>query len=366
VFYVSPHNSIKEKPWYPVNIDNIRKAHETGVYKGIYNPTYVREILNYLYEKMGLVKSNQITEDATPHVLIIDEINRGNVSQIFGELITLVETSKRAGREEQIEAMLAYSKQPFSVPENLYIIGTMNTADRSVEALDTALRRRFTFDEMMPNPALLSPAALLATFLEKHDAIEWEEWISQYSQQARDFYDFVGLPAFEIGSDEERALCDLIAENTYDTEKATAYLAKYDLDPDINVEEILTIINERITVLYDREHGIGHSFFFKIISKDHPLTALRQIFKDEIIPLLQEYFFSDYTKIGLILGQDFILIKGSGKIKAGFFADFKGVATDDYARPVYDINPDVFLDNETFKQALLKMIRKDTQLIPYV
>lgn len=166
-----------------------------------------------------------------PYVLIIDEINRGNISQIFGELITLIEESKRLGKDESLEVKLTYSKEQFGVPSNLYIIGTMNTADRSVEALDTALRRRFCFEEMLPKTSLL-----------KNKNVD-----------------------------------------------------------EIELEELLSAINKRIEVLLDRDHTIGHSYFINVTNQEE----LRNTFKNNIIPLLQEYFYGDYEKIGMILGTGF-------------------------------------------------------------
>jgi 5-methylcytosine-specific restriction endonuclease McrBC GTP-binding regulatory subunit McrB len=164
-------------------------------------------------------------------VLIVDEINRGNVSQIFGELITLLEPDKRIGEKEEIRLTLPYSKEEFGVPSNVYIIGTMNTADRSVEALDTALRRRFSFIPMMPE------------------------------------YD---------GLNEE---CD-----------------------GVNLKLLLKKLNDRLTVLKDRDHTIGHAWLWNTTTID----SLRLAFKDKIIPLLQEFFYNDYEKLGLLLGDRFI------------------------------------------------------------
>ncbi|ECP9345820.1 McrB family protein [Campylobacter jejuni] len=215
----------------------------------ILNNKHRRQIDSYYFQLVKLFKKREQNykidnnsskkPDLKFYIIIIDEINRGNISKIFGELITLIEPSKRIGEPEELRVTLPYSrndfydKKGFGVPKNVYIIGTMNTADRSITSLDTALRRRFEFIEMMP------------------DVEELEK-------------------------------------STY---------------KDVNLKKLLKAINTRIEYLLDREKTIGHAFFVSVEN----LESLKKVFKNKIIPLLQEYFYNDYALIDAVLNKNGML-----------------------------------------------------------
>ena len=229
---------------------------------------YTKSVANYIIEKYNYIQNEAI--EPKKHVLIIDEINRGNVSAIFGELITLLEEDKRKGNPEHIEVKLPYSGKDFSVPNNVYIIGTMNTADRSVEALDTALRRRFSFVEMQPKPDILS----------------------------------------KVG--------------------------------EVDLRKLLKTINQRIEVLIDKDHQIGHSYFIGIQNIDD----LKRTFKDKIIPLLEEYFYGDFGKIGLVLGGAFIKLAENQVAFPENFEYEKNFLED---KKIYHITPSESWKEDAFK-----------------
>lgn len=253
-------------------------------------------------------------------VLIIDEINRGNVSQIFGELITLIEEDKRAGASEALSVILLYSKEKFSVPANLYLLGTMNTADRSIEALDTALRRRFSFKEMPSDPELIKNlhASILATGLQnlqKEIGVALSGEIE--SELSKLFIKDSSLNSVKRDITEKYILT---SSGDIDIEGIANDLKIKNLSM-LDFELMLTAINTRLEKLIDKDHTIGHGFFMLIAESVLPYIALQDVFEHKVIPLLQEFFFGDFGKIGLVLGNSFIEKQVN---KASRFASFIG------------------------------------------
>lgn len=240
-FGIFPSLSKKEDlgQGYNVYLKNINAVYQDPKAE-VHNPSYVRSILHYLQKtgEIPAVAQEDLQEERQNYVLIIDEINRGNISKIFGELITLIETSKRAGEPEALSVVLPYSSTAFSVPNNLYLIGTMNTADRSLTALDTALRRRFEFEAMLPD-------------------------------------------------------IDVLADTVVNG---------------INLPRLLQTLNDRIQVLYDSEHTLGHAFFIPVVQakEDEELAfeRLKRIMRNKVLPLLEEYFYNDWQKIRMVLGDN--------------------------------------------------------------
>lgn len=303
VFYVTPHNTTKLNPKYPVSIDFIEQYFNTNDLSGIYNTTYVKGIVEYLISNRNLVKGKNENNVNKPYVLIIDEINRGNVSAIFGELITLIEESKRVGNVEAIKLTLPYSKKKFGVPNNVYIIGTMNTADRSVEALDTALRRRFSFKEMQPKPELLSPQRMIWNYWWDNEKIGWgdEPFKTIHSNLNK-------LLGVEKDFDPNEEIWNKM-EKEGKSETQIEYFNDIDFSGGINLETLLKLINSRIEFLLDKDHTIGHSFLINVLS----VEELKETFFKNIIPLLQEYFYGDYAKMSLVIGEGFFEKNKSAK-----------------------------------------------------
>ena len=269
--------------------------------------------------------------EVKPYVLIIDEINRGNVSAIFGELITLIEEDKRLGAENELKVTLPYSKEKFGVPPNLYIIGTMNTADRSVEALDTALRRRFSFTEMPPKPELLTPSAMFTRLFFKYYDKNWDD--KEYAQKESDLANLLGI---DTQSELWKKRIDTWDKEMYKQNQSDLNRLYYLNDiASLNFEVLLNTINNRIEVLLDSDHAIGHSYFIKIGN----IEDFKRTMYNNVIPLLQEYFYGDYAKIGAVLGKGFIKEKQLNNAKdKTIFADFDGFEDGDYnEKSVYEI-----------------------------
>ena len=228
------------------------------------------------------------------YVLIIDEINRGNISKIFGELITLLEPSKRLGETEELKIRLPYSGEEFGVPKNLYILGTMNTADRSIALLDIALRRRFNFIEMPPKYNLLK-------------TINCKEG-------------------------------------------------------EINLQDLLEAINTRIEFLLDKDHLIGHSYFIKVETFDD----LKEVFRNSIMPLLQEYFYGDFEKIKFVLNikdnkdNNFIIKKE--KIESEYIPKnlLKNFPKSIQKKTIYEINEEAFEEYENYRNIYHKETKNES------
>ncbi len=229
--------------------------------------------------KAGLKPKVEVAKAAQaplPHVLIIDEINRGNVSRIFGELITLIEDSKRDGQPESLSTTLPYSRRSFSVPDNVYLLGTMNTADRSLASMDVALRRRFSFKPMPPQPELLADVRV---------------------------------------------------------------------EGQIPVQDLLSKINLRIEALLGADFLLGHAWFMPL-REDKSLERLSDIFRWQVLPQLQEYFFDDWERIRWVLNdhrkrgrEEYCFIRAREVDPGDLFGSDVQVST----RPLWTVNDEAFM-----------------------
>ena len=236
----------------------LKRIAYNAAYEGL-KDEYKEDEVSYDDKKVKVnnyINKERAFKEAKKFVLIIDEINRGNISKIFGELITFLEEDKRIVTSNQIVANLPYTKEKFSLPNNLYIIGTMNTSDKSIAQIDIALRRRFIFEEMMPDYDVL----------DEIDGIE--------------------------------------------------------------LDKLLIEINERIEFLLDRDHLIGHAYFVNCNS----YLDIINVVINKIIPLLQEYFYGDNERVGMILGgiglskNDKSIVYREEKSAEKIFKGFKNIS----------------------------------------
>jgi 5-methylcytosine-specific restriction enzyme B len=236
----SEYGQMRPVKWLAVFDESLPRE---KIIKKVFSQATIYQLHNKILKIDGLsdLLSPKINKVAKNYVLIVDEINRGNVSKVLGELITLLEPDKRLDAPNEIIVTLPYSGEQFGVPGNIYIVGTMNTSDRSIAFIDSALRRRFEFIEMLPDLGVI--------------------------------------------------------------EKAIGGGGKIN---EVSILDLLKSLNQRIELIYDRDHQIGHSYFMKTKS----LSDLREIFLSEIIPLLQEYFYSDWNKVCQILGCPYDLDTG--------------------------------------------------------
>lgn len=269
-------------------IDDIRRGENKEKVSTLYD-NYILGYKSILSTMVGHYIEN-ITKRhiEKPYVLIIDEINRANISKVFGDLITLIEEDKREGALNEIKVRLPYSQEYFSVPRNLYIIGTMNTTDRSIALMDMALRRRFDFKEIMPQTHMLGSILL---------------------------------------NEEE-----------------------------LNLAELLEVINKRLTVLLDRNYTIGQAIFINVNDVNQLVSAI----KNKLLPLLQEYFYEDWEKISLALGDNQktdpslkLIIKDSNYSLKDLFGNTPDYVNED--QEVYSVNP-VLGSNEEQDFHIIKSI----------
>ncbi|MCE7296118.1 AAA family ATPase [Campylobacter coli] len=259
--------------------------------KQILNNKHRRQIDSYYFQLVKLFKEreqdykvdNNPSEklELKPYIIIIDEINRGNVSKIFGELITLIEPSKRIGVEEELKVTLPYSKKEFGVPKNVYIIGTMNTADRSITSLDTALRRRFEFIEMMPDVSKLSMDC---------EGINLQELLKAINTRIEYLLD---------------------REKTIGHAFFMSEAVKFNKDNWCKPDE------------YEED------WYVLSISK------LKSIFQNKIIPLLQEYFYNDYALISAVLNDNGMIEKCEKNDK--YLQKIKNLDNVDSEKIIYNI-----------------------------